>query len=89
MSKINQPYDFLELPEHQRLRTILQDNFALKHNEYRPLQEFDGAMRMFARDFLRNYLSKEKDITCSDRDIEGIISNFEQELYGTAQQPTE
>ena len=83
MGKINQPYDLLELDEHSRLKTILQDNYALEHSEYRPLQEFDNAMRMFARDFLRNYLFKKNGELTSHSYVEQEISDFEQELYGT------
>jgi hypothetical protein len=83
MGKINQPYDLLELDEFSRLKTILQDNYALEHNEYRPLQEFDNAMRMFARDFLRNYLKDSFSDRCSEEDIEKLIVDFERETYGT------
>jgi hypothetical protein len=83
MGKITQPYDLLELGEYSRLKTILQDNYALEHNEYRPLQEFDKAMRVFARDFLRNYLKDSFSDRCSDEEIEKLILDFELELYGT------
>ena len=81
MSKINQPYDLLE--DTQFLKTILQDNFALQHNDYRPLEEFDNTMRQFGRDFLRNYLFKKYAGAKSHMDIEDEIREFEQEIYGT------
>jgi len=87
MSKITQPYDLLESSEYSRLKTILQDNFALTHNEYRPLEEFDRAVREFARDFLRNYLFKKYAGAQSHMDIEQEIRDFELETYGTSQTP--
>ena len=83
MSKINQPYDFLELDELRILKTVLQENFALEKNEYRPLEQFDKAMRIFARDFLRNYLFKKYSGSRSHMDIEQEIRDFEMETYGT------
>ena len=91
MSKINQPYDFLELDELSILKTVLQENFALEKNEYRPLQQFDKAMRIFARDFLRNYLllKPDKSWSWTESDLENAINKFELEIYGTQNKSNE
>lgn len=81
MSKIKLPYDFLE--DTQFLKTILQDNFALQHNDYRPLEEFNNVMREFGRDVLRNYLKDSLIERCSEQEIEELITDFEEEFYGT------
>lgn len=79
MSKIKQPFDFLELSEYLRLKTAVQDNFALNHGEYRPLEELNKIMRDFGRDMLRNYLS---DSGMTEEQVEQEIEKFEKEKYG-------
>ena len=82
MSKIIQPYDLLE--DTKFLRNIIEHNYALNQGEYRPLEEFDKVMRMFARDFLRNFLFKKYTMDLTHmRKVEQEIRDFEQELYGT------
>lgn len=81
MSKINQPYDFLE--DSKFLKTILEDNHALNHGDYRPLEEFNKVMRDFGRDMLRNYLKDSYQGRCSNDEIEKLIADFELEFYGT------
>lgn len=81
MSKINQPYDFLE--DSRFLKTIIEDNHALNHGDYRPLEEFNRIMRDFGRDMLRNYLFRKYNGSRSHEDIEQEIRDFEQEFYGT------
>lgn len=81
MGKINQPYDLLE--DTQFLRNIIEHNYALNQNEYRPLQEFDQVMRQFARDYLRNYLFRKYDGSKAHEEIEQEARDFELEVYGT------
>lgn len=81
MSKIKLPYDFLE--DTQFLKTVIEDNIALIHNDYRPLEEFNKVMRDFGRDFLRNYLTNSLSNHWQDYEIEQLITDFEQKFYGT------
>lgn len=82
MSRVPQPFDFLELDEFSNLKTVLQDNYALLHGEYRPLEEFDKIARSFARDFLRNYLRDLYAGKYPDEEIERIITEYEKFNYG-------
>jgi hypothetical protein len=82
MSKVNQPYDLLE--DTRYLKTIIEDNHALNHNDYRPLEEFDKVMRQFGRDMLRNYLARKYEGTRSPVEIEDEIRGFELLIYGTS-----
>lgn len=87
MSKINQPFDFLELDEYSMLKTVIHENHALLHGQYKPLEQFNKLTRDFARDFLRNYLKDSYQGRCSDQEIEELISSFEQEVYGIIIKP--
>lgn len=85
MSKINQPYDFLELEEFVILKNVLNTGFRPPINEHRPMEQFERIAKMFGRDFLRNYLFKKYNGAKSHMDIENEIREFELEIYGTSQ----
>lgn len=65
------------LYETKILKTVLMDNYAIKQNEFRPLDEFHEIMKQHARDYAKILVTSQLGIHLSDE----VLELHEKEFY--------